>query len=123
MANEEKQQIELVTVTLDEGVINPIREQNNKLNQMVSSFGQLYIREKELSEELELLHTDREKLEGDFKSENEEMRKMVGALEKEYPRGQLDLQKGTITYNPAVVEQIKNQQSQQEIPASELPKE
>ena len=123
MANEEKQQIELVTITLDEGVINPIREQNNKLNQMVSTFGQLYIREKELSEELELLHTDREKLEGDFKSENEEMRKMVGALEKEYPRGQLDLQKGSITYNPAVVEQIKNQQSQQEIPASELPKE
>jgi hypothetical protein len=123
MANEEKQQIELVTLTLDEGVINPIREHNNKLNQMVSSFGQLYIREKELSEELELLQTDREKLEGDFKSENEEMRKMIGALEKDYPRGQLDLQNGTITYNPAIIEQIKNQQSQQDIPAEELPKE
>ena len=90
---------------------------------MVSSFGQLYIREKELSEELELLQTDREKLEGDFKSENEEMRKMIGALEKDYPRGQLDLQNGTITYNPAIIEQIKNQQSQQDIPAEELPKE
>jgi hypothetical protein len=122
MAQETKQ-IELVTVTLDEGVVNPIVEKNNTLNQMVSSFGQLYIREKELNEELELLHSDREKLESDFKSENEEMRKMVAVLEKEYPRGQLDLQKGTITYNPAILEQIKNQQSQQEIPAEELPKE
>jgi hypothetical protein len=122
MAQETKQ-IELVTVTLEEGVVNPIVEKNNTLNQMVSSFGQLYIREKELNEELELLHSDREKLESDFKSENEEMRKMVAVLEKEYPRGQLDLQKGTITYNPAILEQIKNQQSQQEIPAEELPKE
>tara|TARA_Y100000389_G_scaffold26033_1_gene22475 strand:+ start:532 stop:891 length:360 start_codon:yes stop_codon:yes gene_type:complete len=119
MANEEKQQIELVTVTLDEGVIKPIVDQNSKLNQAVNSFGQLYIREKELGEELELLHSDREKLENDFKSDNEEMRKMIGTLEKEYPRGQLDLQNGTITYNPAVLEQMKNQ----DIPASELPKE
>ena len=51
------------------------------------------------------------------------MRKMIGALEKDYPRGQLDLQNGTITYNPAIIEQIKNQQSQQDIPAEELPKE
>ena len=122
MAQETKQ-IELVTVTLDEGVVNPIVDKNNTLNQMVSSFGQLYIREKELNEELELLHSDREKLESDFKSENEEMRKMIAVLEKEYPRGQLDLQNGTITYNPAILEQIKNQQSQQEIPAEELPKE
>jgi len=121
--SQETKQIELVTVTLDEGVVNPIVEKNNTLNQMVSSFGQLYIREKELNEELELLHSDREKLESDFKSENEEMRKMVAVLEKEYPRGQLDLHKGTITYNPAILEQIKNQQSQQEIPAEELPKE
>jgi hypothetical protein len=123
MANEEKQQIELVTVTLDEGVIKPIVDQNNKLNQAVNSFGQLYIREKELGEELELLHSDRDKLENDFKSDNEEMRKMIAALEKEYPRGQLDLQKGTITYNPAVLEQMKEQLKNQDIPATELPKE
>jgi hypothetical protein len=123
MANEEKQQIELVTVTLDEGVIKPIVDQNNKLNQAVNSFGQLYIREKELGEELELLHSDRDKLENDFKSDNQEMRKMIAALEKEYPRGQLDLQKGTITYNPAVLEQMKEQLKNQDIPATELPKE
>jgi hypothetical protein len=51
------------------------------------------------------------------------MRKMIAALEKEYPRGQLDLQKGTITYNPAVLEQMKEQLKNQDIPATELPKE
>ena len=34
------------------------------------------------------------------------MRKLVAELEKDYPRGQIDLKEGTITWNPAVKEQM-----------------
>ena len=51
------------------------------------------------------LHDCLERAEADFKSQNDEMRELVAGLEKEYPRGQIDLREGTITYNPAFKEQ------------------
>ena len=41
------------------------------------------------------------------------MRKELNKLERDYPRGQLDLEKGTITYNKALKEQMMQQQQQQ----------
>jgi predicted nucleic acid-binding Zn-ribbon protein len=94
MANEEIQKIELVTRTLEESVVTPIKEANEEISQLVNVFGQLYLRRKELEDELVKLDEGVEKAEADFKEKNEAIRGLVNELEQEYPRGQLDLQKG-----------------------------
>ena len=106
MANEQKQQIELVTVKLDEEKVASIKKHNDKLNQLVNVFGQLYLRRKELEDGLTQLEETLSNTEEDFQSTNAEMREELDVLERDYPRGQIDLEEGTVTYNPAIKEQI-----------------
>jgi hypothetical protein len=105
MANETIQKIELVTVELTEDILTPLREGNGKIQELVNAFGQIYLRKKELAEEMDKLEEGLHRAEADFKSQNDEMRELVAGLEKEYPRGQIDLREGTITYNPSFKEQ------------------
>lgn len=86
MANEEIQKIELVTRTLEESVVTPIKEANEEISQLVNVFGQLYLRRKELEDELVKLDEGVEKAEADFKEKNEAIRGLVNELEQEYPR-------------------------------------
>jgi len=109
MANEEIQKIELVTRELGEDVINPIKQSNDEITQMVNVFGQLYLRRKELEDEMVKLEEGLEQAETDFKEKNEALRGLVTELEKDFPRGQLDLQKGTITFDPSVKEKMAEQ--------------
>tara|TARA_B110000238_G_scaffold40120_1_gene42674 strand:+ start:171 stop:518 length:348 start_codon:yes stop_codon:yes gene_type:complete len=109
MANEEIQKIELVTRTLDESVLTPIKEENDAISQLVNVFGQIYLRRKELEDELVKLDDGLEKAEADFKEKNESLRAKVGELEKEYPRGQINLQEGTITFDPSIKEKMAQQ--------------
>ena len=106
MANETIQKIELVTVELTEDILTPLREGNGKVQELVNAFGQIYLRRKDLEEEMVKLEEGLERAEADFKSQNDEMLKLVAELEKDYPRGQIDLKEGTITWNPAVKEQM-----------------
>jgi hypothetical protein len=115
MANEEIQKIELVTRELGEDVINPIKQSNDEITQMVNVFGQLYLRRKELEDEMVKLEEGLEKAETDFKEKNEALRGLVTDLEKDFPRGQLDLQKGTITFDPSVKEKMAEQAKQMEV--------
>ncbi len=109
MAKESKKQIELLTIELGEDTIGSIKEKNAKINDIVNAFGQIYLRKKELNEELEKLETTLAQAEDDFKETNDSLREELSALDKEYPRGQINLQEGTLTYNPAVKEQLEQQ--------------
>ena len=109
MAKESKQQIELLTIDLGESTIGSIKEKNAKINDIVNAFGQIYLRKKELNEELEKLETTLQQAEADFKESNDALREELSVLDKEYPRGQINLQEGTLTYNPAIKEQMNQQ--------------
>lgn len=123
MANEQKQQIELVTVEVEKDTIEQIREANSEIQQMLNTFGQIYIRRKELEEELSNLESAMEKNEEAFKDKNKEIQNIIVELEKDYPRGQLDLQNGTVTYNPAIKEQIEKEAAQSKAQPMEVVKE
>ena len=97
-----KTSIELETVQLEESTLESIKELNGKLNNIVNAFGQMYLRRKELHEELEKIEEGFEKAEQDFKSTNAELKEILNDLEREYPRGQVDLQNGTVTYQPSL---------------------
>ena len=97
-----KTSIELETVQLEESTLESIKELNGNLNNIVNAFGQMYLRRKELHEELEKIEEGFEKAEQDFKSTNAELKEILNDLEREYPRGQVDLQNGTVTYQPSL---------------------
>jgi len=113
MAKEQKTSIDLVTVELDEKKLNEIKGYNSSLQNLMTQIGQLHIRRNELNKELERIEEAFTQSEDNFKEVNSELRKELNKLERDYPRGQLDMDKGTITYNKALKEQLQQQAQQQ----------
>lgn len=117
----QKQSVEIAVVKLDEEVLNPIIELNQKSNALVSDFGQIHIRKKEISEELIRLDDILEKAEDEFKLTQVQLRELLDELDEMYPQGRLNLQDGTIQYQPGAPtrkEQAAQQQQQQQKPQS-----
>jgi hypothetical protein len=118
----QKATVELEKVKLDDGVFESIQNLNGTINQYVSRFGEIYLRKKELSEELIRLDDVLEKFEDDFKSTNEQLREILSNLDEQYPQGRLDMADGTITYQPGALskKQTQEQQAQQQNASSGL---
>jgi hypothetical protein len=111
----QKQTIEIETVKLDESVVKTITELNQKSNAMVSDFGSIYLRKKEIAEELIKLDSILEDSEAQFKSINAELKEIVDALDDKYPQGRINLQEGMIQYQPGALsrKQLAEQQAKQ----------
>jgi DNA repair ATPase RecN len=113
MAKENKTSIDLTTVELGKEKLNEIKGYNGQLQQVMTQIGELHIRRNQLQSDLERIEEAFTQAEENFKEVNSELRKELNKLERDYPRGQLDLEKGTITYNKAVKEQMQQQAQQQ----------
>lgn len=109
------QSIEIATVKLDEEVLNSMNDINSKINFLISDFGQIHIRKKEINEELIRLDDMLERAEDEFKSLNSQMREIVDNLDDQYPQGRINIQEGTIQYQPGAPtrKQIAEMQQQQ----------
>ena len=108
----QKQSIEIAMVKLPEDSLETINSLNTKLNNLISSFGQIYIRKKEITDEISKLDEILEKSEDEFKSTNLELRSVIDALDEKYPQGRINLQDGTIQYQPGAPtrKQLEEQQ-------------
>lgn len=111
----QKQTIEIEIAKLDESVVKTITELNQKSNAIIADFGAIYVRKKELTEELERLDTVLEDAEAQFKSTNSELKDILDALDDKYPQGRINLQEGMIQYQPGALsrKQLAEQQAQQ----------
>jgi hypothetical protein len=98
----QKATVELETVKLDEGVFENIQNLNNTISSYVGRFGELYLRKKELQEELIKVDDIFEKSEDEFKTINQQLREILAELDEQYPQGRLNIQDGTVTYQPGV---------------------
>jgi len=119
----QKQTIEIEIAKLDESVVKTITELNQKSNTLIADFGSIYIRKKEIAEELEKLDAILEDAEAQFKSVNAELKEIVDALDEKYPQGRINLQEGMIQYQPGALtrKQLAEQQTQQvKQPASSM---
>ena len=96
----QKQQIEIATVKLDTDIIETINDYQSKTNLMINDFGSIYIRKKEIQEELIRLDEILEKAEDEFKSVQFQLKEVIEGLDDKYPQGRLNIQDGTITYQP-----------------------
>ena len=111
----QKQSIEIEIAKLDEGVLKNITDLNQKSNNLIADFGQIYIRKREIEEELTRLDEILEKAENDFKSVNLELKEVLDSLDDKYPQGRINLQDGTVQYQVGALsrKQIAEQQAQQ----------
>ena len=106
------QSIEIAIAKIEEDVLKSMNELNSKINLLISDFGQIYIRKKELSEELIRLDDIVETAEDEFKAANNQMKEIVDSLDETYPQGRINLKEGTIQYQPGAPTR-KQQEEQQ----------
>jgi hypothetical protein len=95
-----QQQITIETAKLDEETLKSITESNQKINTYLMDFGSMYIRKKEISEELLRIEEALEKTEDVFKAANRQMKELMDAIDEKYPQGRINLQDGTVQYQP-----------------------
>lgn len=110
------QQIEIATVKLDEDVYEKLKDLTQKSNFTISDFGQIYIRKKEIKDELQRLDEILEKAEESFKDINAQMRNLVDEIEEKYPQSRINMNDGTVQYQPGAPtrKQLAEQQQQQQ---------
>lgn len=97
-----KSSVEIETVKLDKEVADKIQGINIILNNYVSEFGAVYLRRKDLLNELEKLETYLQTLEKEFKSKNDELKVVLDEVDEKYPQGRINIQEGTVQYQPGL---------------------
>ena len=109
------QQIEIATVKLDEDVYEKLKDLSQKSNLTISDFGQIYIRKKEIKDELQRLDEILEKAEESFKDINLQMRNLLDEVDEKYPQSRVNMNDGTVQYQPGAPtrKQMAEQQQQQ----------
>ena len=75
----QKQSIEIEIVKLDENVLQNITELNEKSAKIVNEFGQIYIRKREIQDELVSLDEFLERGESELKSTSLELKEIFDA--------------------------------------------
>ena len=117
----QKQSIEIELVKLDEKVLESINELNQKAAAIIQEFGKIYVRKKEI--ELDIISMDDFLVKGqeELSATNKELRDILDALDEQYPQGRINIQDGTIQYQPGAPtrkQQAEQQRQQSQQPAS-----
>jgi hypothetical protein len=117
----QKQSIEIEIVKLDEKVLESITELNQKAAAIIQEFGKIYVRKKEI--ELDIISMDDFLVQGqeELAATNKELRDIIDALDEQYPQGRINIQDGTIQYQPGAPtrkQQAEQQAQQAQQPAS-----
>jgi hypothetical protein len=107
----QQQQITIETAKIEAETLKSITDINQKINGLIVEFGQIHIRKKEINEELIRMDDFLEKGEDEFKMLNIELREVIDALDEKYPQGRINLQDGTIQYQPGAP--TRKQQAEQ----------
>ena len=112
----QQQQITIETAKIDAELYQSMQNLNQKINELIVEFGQIHIRKKEINEELVRMDDFLEKGEDEFKMLNVQMREIVDSLDEKYPQGRINMQDGTIQYQPGAPtrKQIAEMQRQQQ---------
>jgi hypothetical protein len=90
-----------------------------KINNLISSFGQIYIRKREIQDELIKLDEILETGEDEFKSTNLQLKEVIDELDEKFPQGRINMQDGTIQYQPGAP--TRKQVEQQQLEAQNQP--
>lgn len=70
----------------------------NKTNELLINLGQIHLRVRELNTEIERLNEIKVNTESQSDDINTEFNKLIKELEEKYPKGEIDLKEGTVTF-------------------------
>lgn len=115
----QKQSIDIETVKIEETVLENITTLNKRQSVLITDFGSIYVRKKELNEELKQLDMILEKAEDEFKLISEELKETLESLDDKYPQARINLQEGYLQYQPGALSR-KQLAEQQQKEADEL---
>ena len=117
----QKTTVEIEVVKLDEKVLETITELNQKSAKIINEFGQIYVRKRDIQTELISLDEFLQKGEDELKSTSLELNEVFDALDEKYPQGRINLQDGTIQYQPgAPTRKQQAEQQAQQTPAGAM---
>ena len=107
--------IDIATAKLEESVLKEIQELNQKSNLLINDFGQIYIRKKQIQDELIRLDEFLEKAEAEYQVTQTKLNEIGEQVDEKYPQGRINIQDGTIQYQPGAPsrKQLAEQQAQQ----------
>ena len=77
---------------------NKLRNIQNEINNLVVTIGQAHLQIRDAETQLKNFKFSLQNLETQFDEKNEELNEVLYVLEKAYPKGEIDLTTGTITY-------------------------
>lgn len=109
----QKQSIDIETVKIDEQVLKNITDLNKRQGVLITDFGSIYVRKKELNEELQQLERILEKSEDEFKLVSAELKDTLEALDDKYPQARINLQEGYLQYQPGSLSRKQLAEQQQ----------
>ena len=96
----QKQTVEIEQVKIDEAILKSITELNQTQQSIINDLGQIHLRKKEAAEEAIRLDDITEKAEDEFKAISAQLREILDSLDEKFPQGRINLEDGTITYQP-----------------------
>jgi chromosome segregation ATPase len=89
------------TEQLAEETYNKLRNLQDEINNLVVTIGQAHLQIRDSETQLKNFKFSLENLETQFDEKNEELNEVLYVMEKAYPKGEIDLINGTITYEEA----------------------
>lgn len=112
-----QQQITIETAKIDAETLKSMSDINQKIQSLILEFGQIHIRKKEIHEEMVRMDDFLEKGEDEFKVLNAQLREVLDAIDEKYPQGRINIQDGTIQYQPGAPtrKQIAEMQRQEQL--------
>jgi vancomycin resistance protein YoaR len=109
------QTVEIAVAKLDTTTVDKIKDLNQKSTLLVNDFGAIYLRKKQIADELVRLDEILEKGEVDYKLLQDELNRIGEEIDEKYPQGRINIQEGTVQYQPGAPtrKQLAEQQAQQ----------
>jgi chromosome segregation ATPase len=86
------------TEQLAEETYNKLRNLQDEINNLVVTIGQAHLQIRDAETQLKNFKFSLENLETQFDKKNEELNEVLYVMEKAYPKGEIDLKEGIITY-------------------------
>lgn len=117
-----KNSIQVETVKLDDDVLDSIKKLNERSNIIIANCGNLYLRRKELIDEMDRVENSLKLAEDEFKSTQTRLNEIGENVDEKYPQARINIQDGTVTYQPGAPtrkQQMAQQSQMQELQVSE----
>ena len=106
------QTVELAQVKLDDSTFEKIKDLNSKIQSLILEVGSIYIRRKEMEDEILRMADALEAHEAEIKSSNIKLNDIASDIDDQYPQARINIADGTVQYQPGAPTR-KQQQAEQ----------